>query len=231
MRHRGEVRQTRERPLVDELDERDDRQEHGDRQHAQEQIRASQRPIGIGVADGMGRGIHERTPSQMHGGQSVIRNHRFRSVCRFGQPPGAKHSMQAACQSSFGVCFFAATPSPGLWASCLRPEKRAFAPLSLWQRNHGGARERQGGVERFAPVAGRWRPEGGAIRSKGGRSRPLPTSAGEHPADERFVDVADEFDSPDSRGEHEPQAAIQGLLVAGHDRQQFVCIQWANPGQ
>lgn len=139
--------------------------------------------------------------------------------------------MQTACQSSFGVCFLAAPPSPRHRACCLRPEKQVFAPPSLWQRNYGKAREHQGGVERFAPAAGRQRPGGWSDSLQGWSLETTPTSAGEHPADDRFVDVADELDSPDSRGEHEPQAAIQRLLVAGHDRQQFVCIQWAHTGQ
>jgi len=71
----------------------------------------------------------------------------------------------------------------------------------------------------------------GANRSRGGRFGPPVRSAGECPADKGGIDVANQLDGPDPRGEHEPEPAPQRLLVAGHDRQQVVGFQRDHLGE
>lgn len=110
-------------------------------------------------------------------------------------------------------------------------ENRVLTELPRRSRDHTEAHEAAGRVERFAPAAVRERPGGGAIRPRGGRCGPPTRSAGKRAADEGLVDVADQFHGPDSRGEYEPQPLPQRLFVAGHDRQQLVCIQVAHPDE
>ena len=165
-------------------DERYDRQEHGNRQDAEQHVCLGQSPARLRCAGrrinrkGM---VHERTPCNVTSSRRKATNVERRSVS------SAAHAHLRGRRSSWATptsledmhvpCQLAArhVKKRGWWRNVL---EKSFFPCSFGKPMEAAAATARGALERIAPAPGLWRPGGGANRSTPWSAQPLASGRG-----------------------------------------------------